>query len=335
MGIRKVVCDCTCGAHNTQDLKKLAEFCHSLGLAYLRIKASTNRLYMFHGEKLEDLTWDFIADLFETENNGRLKVFCDYFEDKSPGEMNCTDIESELRKLVFTKVEDNIFKAIGENDPSLKKIIRNVKLAVRSNGYEHTVCCNNGHLVIKNQPGNNLPVMPSDIMQIHLSSRVREKMQIPEIVAEVIDILLHQDQYMKKFSLIGLSLIIREIFVHFNKDMFTNESEPASVANLMNSEFKEMLNKSVRSVKMKIGYRYVQSEKINLILLNAYMEAANNIVKEQFGSNDEGRTQFDYLKEEMPELNYMQFREKHRQILEYLVKQVRTNLIYTYKKDWA
>jgi hypothetical protein len=160
-------------------------------------------------------------------------------------------------------------------------------------------------------------------------------MQIPEIVAEVIDILMYQDQYMKKFSLIGLSLIIREIFVHFNKDMFTNESEPAAGVNLMKSEFEEILDKSVRTVKLNIGYRYVQSEKITLNLLNAYMEAAFNIVKEHFGSNDEGRTQFDYLKEEMPGLNYIQFREKHRQILEYLVKQVRTNLIYTYKKEWA
>jgi len=335
MGIKRLVCVCIIGTYNTKDLNKLADYCHSLGLAYLRIKASSNRLYMFNGEKLEDLAWDFIADLFEKDDNGHLKVFCDYFDGKSPDEMNNSDIECELRKLVFTKVDDNIFKHIGENDPSLKKIIRNIKLAVRSNDFEQPVSCNNGFLVIDNNKKGFLPVMPSDIMQIHLCSRVREKMQIPDIVAEVIDILMHQDQYQKKFSFIGLSLIFREIYVHFNQDMFTNETEPAVDENLMNDEFDEFLDKSVNSIKTRIGYRYVESNKIPLNLLNAYMQAAHNIVKEYYGNNDENGTQFDYLKEEMPGLCYVDFREKHRQILEYLVKQIRADLVHIYKKEWA
>jgi hypothetical protein len=95
---------------------------------------------MIRNERLEDLAWDFIADLFEKDDENMLSTFCQYFNEESLVQMDETDVQSELRKLVFTKVDDNIFRAVGEKDPSLRKIIRNLKLAIRDRECEMCVC---------------------------------------------------------------------------------------------------------------------------------------------------------------------------------------------------
>jgi len=333
MGIKNSLSGCLFGSSNPKHIKRLAEICHSIGLAFLRMKASSNKLFLFHGEKLEDLAWDFIADLFETNSEGRLNVFCDYFKGKKIEELKDSEILSELRKLVFTKVEDNIFKAIGESDPSLRKIIRNLKLAVKSSDFAGDICCESGFLILHPDNRSDLSVMPSELMQIYLCSRLQEKMQIPEILDEVIDILTNQNLYQKKFSLTGLSLIIREVFIHFNKEQFSVISEPVVDENLIKKEFEELLERSVNKIRTKVGTRYVSSKKIPLSLLKAYLQAARNIVNEYNGKYQDDGTQYEYLREEIPGLGYKQFREQHRQILEYLVKQIRTDLVNTYKKE--
>ncbi len=334
MGIKNSLSDCLFGSNHPKHTKRLAENCHSIGLAFLRMKAASNKLYLFHGNKLEDLAWDFIADLFETGSDGRLNVFCEYFKEKEIEALDEAEIFSELRKLVFTKVEDNIFKAAGECDPSLRKIIRNLKLAVKSCDFSGEISCERGFLTIRPENHTDLAVMPSELMQIYLCSRLQEKMQIPEMLHEVIDILNNQNLYQKKFSLTGLSLIIREVFIHFNKDQLSVITEPAVDENLIKEEFEELLERSVKKIRVKVGARYVSSKKIPLSLLKAYLQAARNIVNEYNGKYQDDGTQYEYLREEIPGLGYKQFRQQHRQILEYLVKQIRTDLVNTYKKEF-
>jgi len=93
------------------DVKSVIDLCHTFALAYLRMKASSGKLYLFHGEKLEDLAWDFIADLFEKDDDGRFRVFCDYFDETTLSEMdenelnfNCAGWFLPLWKIIFLKL---------------------------------------------------------------------------------------------------------------------------------------------------------------------------------------------------------------------------------------
>lgn len=334
MGLKETISSCLGQNVSRKDLKKLIKKCHSMALAYLRMKAASNQLYMIRGERLEDLAWDFIAELFEKDENGCLIRLQDYFHDVSLEELNDSDLTIELRKLVFTKVEDNIFRAVGEKDPSLRKIIRNLKLAIRDNDCEGWVCYKHGNIIVGEDSEENLPIMPSEFMQIRLSSRVEEKMQIPEILIEAIDVLQRQDKYQKKISLVGLASVIRLTFVHFNETS-AEEKQLNADETIINTEFEEFLNESLEMVRSSTGYSYIRKRKINHDELDMYMKAAKDIVYDYFNNGKTESSQYEYLKNYMPGLEYSDFRENKRQILEYLVRLIRKDLVETFKDDWS
>ena len=334
MGLRYSLGRCLKSSNHTKELQFIIEECHSLALTYLKMKASSNKLYLFHGESLNDLAWDFIAESFEKDENGQLIKFREYFENYDIQRLSETELSVALRKFIFTKVEDNLFRAIGETDPSLKKIIRNLKLAVRESNCDWSVCYRNGELVIEDG-SIHLPKMPSEFLQIKLSQRLHKHIQIPDILIEVIEIMMHQDQYQKRVSVVGLALIIREIFVHFNKNEKQNQAKISVDLQLINGEFDEFLEKSVKSIRFKVGYNYLSKKKMSINLLNAYMNASREIIKEYFMGNNNDISHFECLKEQLPEMDYPEFRACHRQKLEYLVKLVRTDLVNVYKQDWT
>jgi hypothetical protein len=65
---------------------------------------------------------DFIAELFRIEDEKNLVVLHDYFISMDLKNMSDRELTSELRKLVFTKVDDNIYRFYGKKDSSLKKL---------------------------------------------------------------------------------------------------------------------------------------------------------------------------------------------------------------------
>jgi hypothetical protein len=333
MGLKETVSNCLGDNVSRKDLKKLINKSHSMALAYLRMKASSNKLYMIRGERLEDLAWDFIAELFEKDNSGCLVKLQEYFGNFNISELSNSDLSVELRKLVFTKVEDNIFRAVGEKDPSLRKIIRNLKLAVRDSDCRNHVCYKDGYIIVGDDEKENLPIMPSEFMQIKLSSRLEEKMQIPDIMIEVIDILDYQEQYQKRISLVGLASIIRLTYVHFNEPDSQKKQLNADET-IIHAEFQKFLELSSEMVRTNTGYSYIRKGKITHNELDIYMNAAKDIVHDSFTEGKTESSQFEYLKNYIHDLDYDDFRENKRQILEYLVKLIRKDLVETFKEDW-
>lgn len=335
MSLQEVLTDCLGDSVERSALKRLIKKCHSMALAYLRMKAASNKLYMIRGERLEDLAWDFIAELFEKNDNGRLIRLQEYFDETNFEDLSHSDLIIELRKLVFTKVEDNIFRAVGEKDPSLRKIIRNLKLAIRDNNCEHRVCYEHGYIIVGKDDVHNLPIMPSEFMQIRLSSRLEEKMQIPDILIEAIDVLQEQGKYQKRISLVALASVIRLTFVHFNESTDDQKKQLNADEALINAEFEKFLNASSEKVRISTGYTYIRKGKINRDELDIYMKAAKDIVYDYFNDGKTESSQYEYLKNYMPHLEYEDFRSDNRQVLEYLVKLIRKELVETFKEDWV
>ncbi|MFO7846740.1 MAG: hypothetical protein R6V27_09285, partial [Balneolaceae bacterium] len=60
---------------------------------------------MIRDENLEDLAWDFIADLFQKNEGGELIVLAEYFKGRNLESLTDGDIQMELRRLVSSKVD--------------------------------------------------------------------------------------------------------------------------------------------------------------------------------------------------------------------------------------
>ena len=159
-------------------------------------------------------------------------------------------------------------------------------------------------------------------------------MQIPDILANAIDVILKQDRYQKKISLVSLASVIRLTFVNFYETT-TEKKQLNADESIITTEFQEFLNESVEMVRTSTGFSYVRKGKISEDQLDMYMSAAKDIVNNYFNSDKSESSQFEYLKNYMPELEYDDFRSNNRQVLEYLVKLIRKDLIETFKEDWS
>lgn len=336
MDLREIIQHSESRRLNRHQRRKLIDVCHSLALAYLRMKAGSGKLYMIHDEHLNDLAWDFIADLFEQNQNGELVKINTYFEGTDVTRCKESGIIIELRKLVFSKVDDNIYHTLGSKDPSLRKIIRNLKLAIDSAGPHESITYDDGFLMLNRGADTRLPAMPSEFMQMKLCSRLNGKMQIPEILTNVVSILEEQNQYRTRFSVVALATIIRESYVYmheYNDLPELNEKERID-RHVFSGEFESFLKKSALLIRSTSGKRYVNNGKISEKELDIYMKVSINIIRDQFINGKKKFSQFEHLKQLQPDVDHHDFRNDKRQVLEYLVAQIKEDLIETYRKDW-
>jgi len=305
-----------------------------MAVTSLKMKAGSFRFFMLRDENLEDLAWDFIADLFQKNRAGNLIVLEEYFSGMDFAKLTDTDMERELRRLVSSKVDDNIFRYYGERDPSLKKIIRNLKLAIKERDCSKSVCYKQGMIVVSECVQADLALMPPEFMQIRLCERLGESMMIPDILIEVIDILDLQEEYRKQFPLVTLAAIIRESFVLL-QDARKEKENPQVYSDLLEEELDIFLGKSISKVKDDLLSKYLKRGKGSREELDIYFKTAGEIVKSDFSEYQKSLSQFEELKKRKTDLEYDQFREKHRSLLEYVVKLVREDLLHSFKKDWV
>lgn len=334
--LRGALSGCLSGEYCRKDINYLIEHCYRIAFAYLEMKVRSRNSFFLKDEKIEDLAWDFIADLFRKDEQGRLAEFSGYFNGKNIPGLTHAEVHIQLRRLVFSKVEDNIFRFYGEKDPSLKKIIRNLKLGITSHpDYGEKVQYCSGNLIIMSESANQKPSMPREFMQIKLCTRLTEKMQIPEILDEVVQIISHQEIYSMTFPVVSLAGIIRENFVLLNQDEQPDLVKPKADNQLLKQELDHFLEHSVLKVKNSVGSRYVKNGKLEEGLVNIYFHAASDIVKSDFSSSREEASQFEQLKAHREDLDYKQYRQKHRPVFEYIVKLVRQDLLNRFKKEWV
>jgi len=327
---------CINTTYSRRDIHQLITTCHKLALTYVIMKSKSHKSYFLKGECKSDLAWDYIAEIFQKDESGNLKTLQGYFSSIDVNVLDEKDLFIELRKLVFTKVDDGIFRYYGEKDPSLKKIIRNIKLSIGN--LEHSVkapiCYSDGFLVLDKVNDLNQASMPEDFMRIKLCSRLEEQMLIPDILSEVIDILHFQDDYRKRFSIVILAKIIRESFVLIHDDADNGEQKPEAHRRLLKQDIDTFLEKSVNKIKKEVAPRYIKRGKMEPDHVDIYFITAAEIIRDDL-TRGTGLSQYERIKLHLAHLDYDQFRNKHRSILEYMVKLIRTDLVQKLKKDWV
>lgn len=333
MGLKDSIRRCIANNYSRHDVNEIISACHSLAVTALRVKAGSFKAFMIRDEKIEDLAWDFIADIFQKDSRGELIVLKEYLIRRNYISLDDADLNILLRNLVYSKIEDNIYRYYGERDPSLKKIIRNIKLAVKDRNCSHGVCYKNGFLIIDEHDRPELDIMPADFMQIKLCARLNHKLLIPDILIEIIDILENQGEYKKQFSLVALATIIRESFVLIQDESLPHRM-PKIYSEILKKELDDFLGKSVVKVKGNISRHYIKRGKASEEQIDVYFRTASEIVKADFAGTCVSNSQYEQLKKHYSQLEYEQFRNKHRSLLEYIVKLVREDLIDSFRKDW-
>lgn len=116
--------------HN--EIKQLVNLFHKAAIAYLRPKAAMYQR-MMDGMTLEEVALDAIADLFEQRSGTGFPKLASWLNRNISIEMMSDDaLWVEFRRIVLGAVNQHLYRLFRYADPSLSKILRNLKLALKA-----------------------------------------------------------------------------------------------------------------------------------------------------------------------------------------------------------
>ena len=120
------------GSQSPEQLNVVIRACLALASELLQRKCGSHRLSETLGLHGDDLAYDCIADLFQRDERGRLLQLQAYFLGVDLDQLSDAEVLIFLRKLVYSRVNQSLFRMYQEADPAFHKILRNIKLAVQS-----------------------------------------------------------------------------------------------------------------------------------------------------------------------------------------------------------
>ena len=312
-------------------VNELVDECYRLALAYLQKKARSGYLlpHLF-GLTLEDLALDCFADLFQRDEDGSFNLLKQYFRTVDWQKMNDHDVYIVLRRLIFSKVNEGLFRRYREADPTLAKIIRNIKDAVKADD-NLTLARYNGSSWIVVGPGepepelNNLPIAPVEVIEAHLIAYLCRSASSHELVSSFAEFIDEQPYYCNGYPVTGYAQAIRAAYVHVGETSEAIE-EPEQI--LRPEEVEQAIEHATQKIQTVMHDSYVKKGKVCVSTFETYFKTVRDILTAQFVRDAMPvGSYFDALQNYIPGLSRGSYSQEHRNILEYITKLSRSQLL--------
>ncbi len=312
--------------------QELIKLCSDFAEAYLKMRSKKDaRLFSLISEKYRDLALDCVAELFQ-KKNGKLIVFEGYFQNLNKEIFKESEYQTLFRRLVFSKVNEELFNYYKAFDPSLSKIIRNIKRVFREDEI----------LLLEYDPATNFvfhlkrdlkrPLMPSDLLEQKLSTTFKSALSTKDILVRVEEIFHYYDHYNGRIKISVLAEVIRRLH-----QLYSDEEEHFNFSahqDIQNNEVESMLTEAIKMTKLDLYPSYVANSKMNGEDFSKYFVIAERILKgEYISGSGNGKTFFEHFAEVDEDISKNEYRDRHRHYVEYFVKKCRYNFITLLKKE--
>ncbi|MFU8860561.1 MAG: hypothetical protein ACNA8K_09065 [Cyclonatronaceae bacterium] len=310
-----------------------AYYAHGIASACLKKKMQSGfRINGLAGLSIDEIAWDSIADLFERDENGVFhKLRCVLRSPYTSGTNSLPDddeLEGLVHRVVMGKVNDSLFRIQREHDPSLGKLIRNLKNAVRDAPVTMKRISGTLWIVLEDDNPELLP-MPPEFFEARLAAGLKNGLTLPDVLQRCLQILADQDLYRKCIPLTHLACIIRSAYIHTECCAGDADPEP-----LVQQDHARMVRHALQKVEPRMYATYVRSRKVSAETWLIYMECAREILIARYHENGSNRTSYyDFLKQKLIHLERDTYHEQHRSSLEYLVKVAHDQMLHLYRKD--
>jgi hypothetical protein len=314
-----------------------AYYAHGIASACLKKKMLSGfRINGLAGLSIDEIAWDSIADLFERDENGvfhKLRsVLRSPYTSGTNGLPGDDELEVLVHRAVMGKVNDSLFRIQREHDPSLGKLIRNLKNAVRDAPVTMKRISGALWIVLEDDNPELLP-MPPEFFEARLAAGLKNGLTLPDVLQRCLQILADQDLYRKCIPLTHLACIIRSAYV-------ITECEAAADADadepgpLARQDHVRMVRYALKKVEPRMYSTYVRSKKVCAETWLIYMECVREILIARYHANgSNSASYYDFLKRRLIHLERETYQEQHRSSLEYLVKVAHNQMLHLYRKD--
>lgn len=305
--------------------------------------------------ELEDVAIDCIAGLFIRNEHGELIQLQRYFGPKIATDSlpNETEFVSMLRRLVVKKTKQELSRIFRERDPEGAKIIRNIKVAIRSSqelqsfremGREFIYFNSNGmsndnesteEEQEKNKHITDYPTskverlkhsIPEKLLFQHFLETYDPSDSVASMIKKMLTIVGNFPEYQGYLGVDVIASIIRDVtFQHVREKLSNDVDMNSPLSDLQAKEIEEVNECIIDTIHRKINHQYLKKMKITPEKSEIYCRAIVDFVNE-LTHGKETDSNFRYLKRYIPELTQQQYREEERSIFEYLVKITKKSL---------
>ena len=305
---------------------------HHIAIIYLRHKDAAGGLKLANlGLSLEDLALDCIAGLFERDQSGRFPVLARYYEEIYWQTLDEVTLSGATRRLVFSAVNQELYRNYREADPTLHRIIRNIKDAAEAvEGVGISQTGRDNHVTFSpDADAGLLPIAPPEYLSPYISSVLARDEDLRGVLTELRDLLGSQDCYRPSYPVVRLALLIRGTFLALAHETAHTESTPPAVEEQLHlRDIESLIAESVKTTGERFRARYVDRGKVSAELFDVYVWVAGEVLQADFTeTGDDQLSYFERTRKHIPSLTEEEYRSEHRTVLEYFVKTARSEYL--------
>jgi len=296
----------------------------------------TSHQPLVQGLSIDDVAMDCIASLFERNSDGSFRWLTSYYQKKNWQTLNEEELLCYTRRLIFSRVHQELCRIWKQGDPSLERLARNLRYAVDRS--KHLRICNEfgaPWISTKRRPvDHDHPHMSPEYLEAHLTPQLRAHMKMFQVAEALTRVFQEQGTYARSFPLIGAALVVRQAFTKLNVEQVPS---PISVPStpLDEEEMSTILKRSIAAIDSRMQSSYVSSGKIGSAIYSSYLRVVRDILYDEFVMGDgHEKGLFDYLAANVPGLTRIEYTRQHRVRLEYLVRISRSALLSQLRKEF-
>ncbi len=332
------------GRYSQGELVQLINLAQKISLSYLKYQEVSGK--RISGERveteieLEDMAIDCIAELFSGDGHGNFPQLIRYYQPKFDENANITDQEVLVltRRLVVRKTKQELSRIFRERDPEGAKIVRNIKVAIRSSDHLHIfkdmgkefVFYKNGFFIDESLPVNlheyahflrkSNPPIPDDYLVTRFMNLYNPTDSVSNSINKLLENIHALDHFQNYISIEKIVKLIRSVkFDAFKERMRVDDNVPTPLDELESKEIESYIGLVMETIWDKIDSQYLSTGKLTAEKATIYNKALRDVLYDLIQKKDNS-SYFRNLKYYLPDLTQRDYRQFERSIFEYLAK---------------
>jgi len=309
------------GSYNDSQISDVAKLCHAFAAASINSKMASGSISEeFIGLKPRDIAFDCIADLFQRDGDGTVVQLKAYFDGVQLASISDEELLTHFRRLVFSKVNDGLFRMYHEVDPSLGKIIRNIKFIISTlHSFdeleklgEHCICPSFVERL------DELSTIDLETLERELRKYVKGTERMPELMAKLSLFLRQQSEHCRVVPLAAVARVFRAILSEPRRE---EVAEATMEDDVLMKDVERVIKEACFELRTKMKPRYSKGKNVPAKYIDYYFRVIEETLIERLSSHDgKSESLFMQLKDHFPGLKRNEYEKRHKKVLEYLLK---------------
>jgi len=340
--LTQLVCNLCSGQYSQAELIQFINLAQKISLSYLKYQEMLGKRISGNTPEadleLSDLALDCIAELFASNDQRNFPQLKKYYEAKFAHMPSIDDTEVLIltRRLIVRKTKQELSRIFRERDPEGAKIVRNIKVAVRTSHDLYLFREMGKEFIFYNTQSRPITSFKTEKMNIRLRHSLPP---IPEeiLYKQFVDIynlgdsvsvtirnLLISISALKQFqNYLSLEMIVK-LIRHIKFDackewLTTSERVPTPSDHLETKEMENYIDTVMKSMWNRLDLQYLRTKKLPSNKALIYHQALRDVLYDLIQKRDTS-SYYRNLKFYISNLSQKEYRQQERSIFEYLAK---------------